>query len=591
MSAARPMSAALVPAWQVTDPAVLATRPWAKGYPEGVKLHIDYPVIPLHGLLLEAASTHPGVVATSFMGAKLLYKEVVEQAGRLATALAAFGIKKGDRVAIILPNLPQAVIAYYGISMAGGVAVEFNPLYVEREMEFQLSDCGAKAAVVLDLLYPRVAKVRERTKLENVIVTGIQDGLAFPLNLLYPIKAKKEKRWVNVTPGPGVHRWKEVLAKHPNSPPRVEVDPKCDPAILQYTGGTTGVPKGAMLTHYNLVANALQVAAWVPDCQRGKERILGVLPLFHVYGMTCIMNLGTALASTQILQPRFIIDDVLKAIAKEKPTLFPGAPTMYVGVINHPKAKEYDLRSIRACISGSAPLPVEVQTAFERITQGKLVEGYGLTEASPVTHANPIYGKNKIGTIGLPFPDTDCAILDLETGERELGPGEIGELAIRGPQVMLGYWNRPDENAKVFKNGWLLTGDIAKVDEEGYFTIVDRKKDMIIAGGFNIYPREIEEVLYTHPKVQEAAAVGIPDEYRGESVKVYLVLKQGETLTAEEVVEFCRKNMAKYKVPRAVEFRVSLPKTIVGKVLRRLLLEEELKQRAANDKTKESSGP
>lgn len=581
MSEARFLSALTDPTWQVTDPAELAARPWAKSYPKGAQLHIDYPKVPLHGLLLEAARTHPEVAATSFLGARLTYKTVAEQAGRLAAGLAALGVGKGDRVAIMLANCPQAVVAYYGVMMAGGIVVEFNPMYVERELEFQLRDSGAKVIIALDLVYPRIAKVRDVTPLQHIIVTGLQDGMAFPLNVLYPIKAKKEKRWVDVPAAPGVHRWPDFLKRYPNRPPAVEIDPVRDVALLQYTGGTTGTPKGAMLTHHNMVVNALQVGAWVPGCRRGAERILGALPLFHVYGMTCVLNLATALAATQILLPRFVIDDVLKTINKEKPTLFPGAPTMYVAVNNHPKVGQYDLRSIRACISGSAPLPVEVQTTFEKITGGRLVEGYGLTEASPVTHCNPIDGRNKIGCIGVPFPDTDCAIFDLDTGEKQLGPGEVGELGIRGPQVMLGYWNRPEENAKVFKNGWLLTGDIAKMDEDGYFAIVDRKKDMIIAGGYNIYPREVEEVLYMHPKVQEVAVVGVPDEYRGETVKAYVVVKAGQQLTAEDVIEFCRQNLARFKVPRMVEFRPSLPKTIVGKVLRRLLLEEELKKRAA----------
>ena len=582
MSEARLLSPVVDPVWQQTDPAELATRAWAKSYQKNVPQHIDYPKVPLHGLLLEAARTHPDVAATSFFGARLTYRALAEQAGRLATGLAALGVRKGDRVAIMLANCPQAVIAYYGVMMAGGVVVEFNPMYVERELEFQLRDSGAKVMIVLNLVYPRVAKVKDVTPLEHVIVTGLQDGMAFPLNLLYPVKAKKNKQWVEVKPAPGVHLWPNFLRMYPNHPPKMDIDPVRDVALLQYTGGTTGTPKGAMLTHYNMVVNAVQVATWTPRSQHGAERVMGALPLFHVYGMTCVLNMATYLAATQILVPRFVIDDVLKTINKEKPTLFPGAPTMYVAVNNHPKVADYDLKSIQTCISGSAPLPVEVQTTFEKITGGRLVEGYGLTEASPVTHCNPIEGGNKIGTIGIPFPDTDCAIFDLETGEKMLGPGEVGELAVRGPQVMLGYWNRPEENAKVFKNGWLSTGDIAKMDEDGYFAIVDRKKDMIIAGGYNIYPREVEEVLYTHPKIQEAAVVGIPDEYRGETVKAYVVVKAGQQLTAEEVVNFCRQNMARFKAPRTVEFRTSLPKTIVGKVLRRILLEEELKKRAAD---------
>lgn len=559
---------------QETDPEELKTRPWARNYPEGVRQHVDYPLMPVTGLLDEAVRTHPDNAAMIFMGARTTYRQLGERVARLATYLGRLGVKKGDRVCIMLPNLPQFVVSYYAVLRLGATVAAANPMYVERELEYLLNDSGAKVMIVLDLFYPRVKKVREKVALDHVIVTSIADALKFPLNLLYPIKAKREGHAVEVDWGPTVHRWKEALAAPPD-PPRVEVDPRRDVAVLQYTGGTTGVPKAAMLSHYNMVVNALQTAEWVPTSERGTERCLTVLPLFHSYGMTTAMNFPVAGAHTMILLPRWVTKDVLETIEKTKPTLFPGAPTMYVGINNYPEVKKYNLSSIKACISGSAPLPVEVQEQFEALTGGKLVEGYGLSESSPVTHCNPIYGKRVVGSIGLPFPDTDCCILDLETGERQLPAGEVGELAIRGPQVMLGYWNRPEETRATLKDGWLRTGDVARMDEDGFFYIVDRKKDLIIAGGYNIYPREVEEVLYTHPKVKEAAVIGVPDPYRGETVKAFIVLKEGEQATEEEIINYCRQQMAAYKIPRLVEFRSELPKTIVGKVLRRLLVEEE----------------
>ncbi len=560
---------------------------WGANYPEHLKRRLEYPDVPVFKLLEQSAERFPDNPATIFMGGRLTFKQLLDKVYRFAAALAALGVKKGDRVAIMLPNCPQAVIAYYGALKAGATVVEFNPLYVEREIEYQIKDSGSKVMVALDLLMGRITKVRESAGLEKVIWTSIKDFLPFPLNILYPIKARREGQLVEVPTGPGNYQFVDLLKKHPADPPEHEFDPSEDVACLQYTGGTTGVSKGCMLTHRNLVVNAVQVRNWMPDIEDGGERILTVLPLFHSYAMTTCMNLAALCGGTMILLPRFIIEDVLKAIDKYKPTLFPGAPTIYVAIINHPDVQKYDLKSIKACISGSAPLPVEVQKRFEELTGGRLVEGYGLSEASPVTHCNPVYGLRKVGCIGLPFPDTVSKIVDLETGEKELPIGETGELVLKGPQVMKGYWNRPDETAATLRDGWLYTGDIAKMDEDGYTYIVDRKKEMILASGYNIYPREIEEVLYEHPKVKEAAAIGVPDEYRGETVKVFIVLKEGEEATAEEIIDFCRDKLAKYKVPKLVEFREELPKTIIGKVLRRVLVEEERKKA---EKAEQSAG-
>ncbi|RJQ04482.1 MAG: long-chain fatty acid--CoA ligase [Bacillota bacterium] len=552
---------------------------WQANYPDHIGRHLDYPDLAVHQFLERSAEKYPDNLATVFMGGKLTFRQLIDKVYRFATALAALGVKKGDRVAVMLPNCPQMVIACYGILKAGGVVVAFNPLYVEREIQHQITDSGAKVMVALDLLHGRISNVRGPSGLDTVIWTGIKDFLPFPLKQLYPIKAKKEGMYVEIPPGPGDYQFTDLLKKYDPNPPSYEFDLDEDLCCLQYTGGTTGVSKGCMLTHRNLAVNAVQVSRWMPGLKEGGERVLTVLPLFHSYGMTCCMNLSAVLGAAMILIPRFIVADILKAIDRWKPTLYPGAPTMYIAINSHPDVKKYNLKSISACISGSAALPVEVQKTFEELTGGRLVEGYGLSEASPVTHSNPIYGLRKNGCIGLPFPDTVSKIMDIETGEKELPIGETGELVIKGPQVMKGYWNKPDETAVALRGGWLYTGDIAKMDEDGYTYIVDRKKELIIAGGFNIYPREIEEVLYEHPKILEAAAIGVPDEYRGETVKIFVVLKPGVEATAEEIIEYCRAKLAKYKVPKFVEFRSELPKTIVGKVLRRILADEERKKR------------
>jgi long-chain acyl-CoA synthetase len=512
------------------------------------------------------------------------YKELYEQSVQFANALASMGVSKGDRVAVMLPNCPQAVIAYYGTLFLGGIVVQTNPLYTERELKHQLSDSGAETIVCLDLLFGRVSAAREVSSLKNVIVTSIKDYLPFPKNLLYPFVQKRQNPTVTVdiTYGGDVHAFKQVLKKGGKTEPQTEIDIAKDLALLQYTGGTTGPAKGVMLSHRNLVVNAKQCGAWLYRTSDGNEVVLGALPFFHVYGMTVVMNFGIMTKAKLVILPRFEPEQVLKTIHKHKPTLFPGAPTMYIALLNHPDLKKYDLSSIQACISGSAPLPVEVQEKFQSVISGSLVEGYGLTEASPVTHANLIYGKQIRGSIGLPWPDTECAIFSGDTGEMA-EPGEIGELAVRGPQVMHGYWNQPEETAAVLRDGWLLTGDMGYMDENGYFFIVDRKKDLIIAGGFNIYPREVEEVLYEHPAVKEAVVIGVPDPYRGETVKAYLVLKEGVSCKEEDLNTFCRERLAAFKAPRLYEFRSELPKTMVGKILRRVLVEEEKEKQAAGE--------
>jgi len=561
-------------------------KPWLKFYDEGVPATIEYPDIPVHQALADAAARFPdraGVIFGAPLGRWLLdasisYRELNSLADRFAAALQKMGVQKGDRVAIHLPNCPQFVIGYYGALKAGAIVVPCNPLYVARELEYQLNDSGAETILSLSAFYNTIRSIRAKTPLKRVLVTNIKEYFPPLLRLLFTLaREKKEGHRVDIRGDPETYWFQDVLREAPSAPAPVEVTPQ-DTAVLLYTGGTTGIPKGAELTHRNLVSNSIAVGRW-GSIRQGQEVMMTALPLFHSYGMTVCMNCAIAGAATLVLipNPRDIVH-IMKAIEKHRATFYPGVPTMYVAINTHPRVKEFDLSSIIACLSGAAPLPVEVQQRFQELTGGKLVEGFGLTESGPVTHANPVYGLNKIGTIGIPIPDTEAKIVDVETGTQEMPIGEAGELIVRGPQTMKGYWNRPDETAQTLRDGWLYTGDIATMDEDGYFTIVDRKKDMIIAGGFNIYPREVEEVLYKHPKVQKAAVIGIPDPYRGETVKAYVVLKAGETATEEEIIAFCRDNLARYKVPTAVEFRSSLPETMVGKILRRALREEEMKK-------------
>ncbi|MBD8032234.1 long-chain-fatty-acid--CoA ligase [Solibacillus merdavium] len=553
----------------------MTEKVWFSSYPQEVPHVLELPEFPVHQFLTQAYESLPNKVAIHFMGRELTYKELYESAMKFANYLRSLGVEKGDRVAIMLPNCPQAVIAYYGTMYAGGIVVQTNPLYTERELQYQMADSGAKVILVMDILYPRVMKIMNKTSIENVIVTGIKDYLPFPKNLIYPFIQKKQYGFsVKVEHSGTNHLFTEVMKMAKMDKIELDFDFENDLALLQYTGGTTGYPKGVMLTHKNLIANTMMCDAWMYKCKKGEESILGILPFFHVYGMTTVIILSVMQQGKMILLPKFDAEQALKTIDKQKPTLFPGAPTMYIGLLNHPDLAKYDLSSIKACLSGSAPLPLEVQEKFEALTGGRLVEGYGLTETSPVTHANPIWENRINGSIGLPWPNTDSVIL--RSGETEILPvGEIGEIAVKGPQVMKGYWNRPEETAMTFADGWFLTGDLGYMDDKGYFYVVDRKKDMIIAGGFNIYPREVEEVLYEHEAIQECVVAGIPDPYRGETVKAYIVLKEGKSVTDKELNEFCRKNLAAYKVPRFYEFRAELPKTAVGKILRRTLIDEE----------------
>ncbi|OLN30939.1 long-chain-fatty-acid--CoA ligase [Desulfosporosinus metallidurans] len=532
-------------------------KQWVKSYPANVRYHIDYPYKTLGQMLDETVTKMPDTHAMIFGDQTVTYRQFGDQVNRFAGALADIGVVKGDRVGLMGPNCPQWEISFYALLKLGAIVVQTNPMYIEREIAYQMNDSGATTIIVLEMMYPRVKHILEETSLKRVVV----------FNFLAAVE-----------PAQGMYSYDDLI-KHDPVYPDAAINPIEDLAVLQYTGGTTGVSKGVMLTHYNLLANTLQVQEWDPNKEYGNERILTILPVFHVYGMTDCLNYAVALGATQIILPRFDVDQVLETIRVHKPTFFPGAPTMFMAINSHPRIAEYreSLVAIKSCTSGSAPLPLEVAQKFLEVThgEGNLVEGYGLSEASPVTHCNPLDRPTLAGSIGLPLPDTDYVIMDLETGDREIPVGEIGELCVRGPQVMKGYWKKPLETAETMRNGWLHTGDIARMDEDGFCFIIDRKKDIIIAGGFNIYPRDIEEVLYEHHKVKEVVVAGVPDLYRGETVKAYIVLQPNTEASEQEFIAFCKTRMAAFKVPRHVEFRDELPRTIVGKVLRRKLVEEE----------------
>jgi long-chain acyl-CoA synthetase len=561
---------------------LLVTHPWLRNYEEGVPVHLDIPDRPLTWLLDNTSRHYPNRTAIIYYGHKITYAQLSTLANRFAIGLQKIGVKKGDRVAIALPNIPQYLIAFFGALEAGAVVVPTNPLYTERELTHQLNDSGTTVIVMLDSFYPSVRNIRAQTALEHVIVTSPADFLPPLLRILYPLSQREVKvpepklGEKELKSDPTLHTLKSFLSGHKGSvtafnlPVPVASD---DLAVLQYTGGTTGLARGAMLTHRSVLSNAMQTRYWTPQLREGKEVSLCVAPFFHVYGLTVGMNLSILAAATMVLLPRFRTKDVLSAIRRYKPTLFPGIPTMYIAIMREAGEQHAQLQSIKYCISGAAPLPAKVQEDFEKMTGATLVEGYGLSEASPVTHCNPLTEKRRTGSVGLPLPDVEAIVVSLQTGE-QVPVGEVGEILVKGPNIMKGYWKREDETKAIFYKGWMRTGDIGKMDEEGYFYVVDRAKDMIIAGGFNIYPREVEEVLFRYPDIAEAAVVGVPDEYRGETVAAFIVLKPAVNPSEETqraIIAFCRKELASYKVPKVIEFRESLPKSLIGKTLRRAL--------------------
>ena len=524
---------------------------------KGASLSLEYESRPLYHVLDDAAKSHGHRAAVVFKDSTLTYSELLEQAERIAAALAEAGIAPGDRVAVLLPNLPELVAAFWGILKAGAVIVLSNPLYTEQELRHNLADAGARALISHERLWPKVDGLRESLGLVAVfLVPDAETRSSVPYD------------------GKRVFPWSALVSgKRGLSVPIP--DPRRDLALLQYTGGTTGVPKGAMISHYNILSNVRQIEAVLRLRVEEHHVFLAVLPLFHIYALTICVGVGAAVAGAVAPFPRFSPREVLQGIQTHRPTVFPGAPSLYIALLHQKDLSEYDLSSLRYCICGSAPMPFEYLRQFEEKTGAVVMEGYGLTEASPVTHLNTARKHGKPGSIGLPLPDTDAKIVDMDVGDLTLKTGVPGELIVRGPQVSLGYWNLPDETANTFRNNWLFTGDIAQMDEEGYFTIVDRKKDMVIVGGYKVYPREIDEVLHEHPLVKEAISVGMSHPTRGEVIKAFIVPVDGAKLSAEEVLAHCRKRLANYKIPRAVEFRDELPKSAVGKVLRRLLCERE----------------
>ena len=560
-------------------------RPWLASYPPDVPTEFAPPNVPLTRLLDDAAEAFPAGVAIAASGTTFTYRRLRELVDRFAGGLASLGVTAGDRVALVLPNCPQHVIAFFAVLRLGATVVQCNPLSTQPELTEQLTDCSPAAVICLDRTLETVERVRSAVGVQHVIVTSLADylpgGQRLRLRLPLPsARAQRARLVADVSPSAGVRQFR-TLAEHKNRAAQASLDPVTAVAVLQYTGGTTGTSKAAKLSHANLVANAYQMRLWLPEATSGREVTLAVLPLFHVYGLTLCLLMTVLLAGRLVLLPRFDLDLVFDAIDEEHPTLFPGVPPIYQALLDAPRLRRTDMRSIRACVSGAMKLPVDVQERFERVTGGRLVEGYGTTEASPATHCAPLSGPRRPGSVGLPLPGTDARIVDPDDPHRVLPLGEPGELAVRGPQVFLGYWSSDTGDQPLLDDGWLLTGDIATMDQDGFFTIVDRKKDLVIAGGFNIYPAEVESVIRAHDAVADCCVIGLPDRYRGETVKAFVVPRPGAELSESDVLEHCASRLSAYKVPKLVELRDDLPRTAMGKALRRLLVAEELAKRDA----------
>ena len=547
-------------------------RFWHRAYAPQIAPSIAYENLTLPAALERVARNYPDNTALIMMGKKITYRQLDDEVNRFANALTGLGVGKGDKVAIILPNMPQMVIATYALFRLGAVAVMNNPLYTERELSYQLSDSDSTMAICMDLLVPRILSIKDRTRIETVISCHLRDYLPFPLKQLFPILKKPMHR--RTQPSEGVLEFTDLLRGAPPEAPRTDVSFD-DLACLMYTGGTTGVSKGVMLNHGNVSVNVQQLTTWLFDAEEGRETVIGILPFFHAAGFTGGMNHCIYRGFAHVLVPRPDADTLFKLTVKHRPAYFGCVPTLYVGFLNHPDFRKHDFSFIKMCLSGAAPLALETLREWEERVGAPIMEVYGMTELSPVSHANPWRANMKPGSVGVPLPDTDCRIVDVETGNRDLGIGESGEILLKGPQMSRGYYKKPEETAEAFRDGWFRTGDIGYMDDEGYLYIVDRKKDMVIAGGFNIYPREIDEVLFEHPKIKEACAVGLPDPYRGETVKAFIVPREGESLTEKEVVAYCKEKLAAYKVPKQIEFVKDLPKSAIGKVLRRELREME----------------
>jgi len=565
---------------------VISPRPWYRFYDPGVPPMLALEQLTVPQFLERAAADHPHAPALIFFNRRLTYRQLKNHVDRFATALERLGVTKDSRVAIQLPNLPQTVIAYYATLSLGAQVVLTNPLYTPRELEHQWTDAGCRVAIVMDALYAsRIRAVRARLPIEQYVIASIPEYMRFPMNVLARFKLSRTDppRVVRVAPESGVHFFRKLVRN--TAPERLKTRPVPDDlAVLQYTGGTTGVSKGAMLTHRNLAANLQQTVAWFTGTKRGHEVMLTAIPLFHSFGMTATMNFPVSMAAAMVVLPDpRDIKAIVRSIVEHRVTLLPAVPAIFNSILNYPNIERLDLRSVQRCFSGSAALAEDVLQRFEALTGSRIVEGFGLSEASPVTHLNPLYGTRKTGSIGVPIPNTESKTVSVDDGVTETAPGQPGELAIRGPQIMRGYWNMPEETAHALRDGWLYTGDLAVIDEDGYHRIVGRKKEMIVVSGYKVFPDEVDGVLMSHPAVFEAATIGVPDEKRGERVKSFVVLKPGQAATAEQLLAFSRENLAAYKVPRAIEFRSELPKSGALKILRRALVEEELaKTKAAN---------
>jgi long-chain acyl-CoA synthetase len=544
--------------------------PWLDHYPDGVHWAAEIPVCALHEQLDRVCQLYPEHVCVEFKGRAFTYREIGEKVVRFARGLHEMGLGKGSRVGIYLPNCPQYIVAYYGILRAGATVVNYNPLYSPRELEHQIQDSKTEVMVTLSLkmLYDKLALMLDKTCLHTIIVSEMSDGLSLAKGTLFNLAKSKD---IADIPFDDAHVPYARMMEYPPIVRTADIQPERDIAVIQYTGGTTGVPKGVVLTHANLSANICQTRMWFTSLQDGNETIMGVLPFFHVFAMTAVMNFAISSGFRIILHPRFELKSVLDDIVKYRPSLIPGVPTMFATMVNYAKISKYDLRSLKMCFSGGAPLPLEVKRKFEELTGAKLFEGYGLSESSPVVACNPIFKENKTGSIGMPFPATILEVVDKDDEVTLLPQGEIGEICIRGPQVMQGYWNKPEETEKVLKNGRLHTGDLGYMDEDGYFFIVDRKKEMILSGGYNVYPRTIEEVLYQHPAILEAAVIGVSHELRGQVPKAFVVLKEGQSLTEREIKDFLKDRLSAYAHPHMYEFRDALPKSMIGKILKKEL--------------------
>ena len=552
--------------------------PWLKFYDAGVIPDAFCDAESLCEIFDNSVRNYAERTAVSFSGIKMSYARLGQLVDAMAAGLQEHGLRPGDRVALMMPNLPQMIISLFAVLKAGGVFVMINPMYMERELSFLINDSEAEMLIALDAFWPKINAARSELPVKKYFITSISDYLPFPKNYLYKFKNRAEIRKYNlVYDNQSVFRWSELMQGR-QTPDKVEITPDTL-AALQYTGGTTGEAKGVMLSHYNFCVNVYQLINFLtPSVAKQRHVFPAVLPYFHVYGLMVAMFAPIALGAKIVPFPRFAPHELLKCMSEEQATIFGGSPAMFMALLKTKEIKVCDLSSLTACICGSAPIPVEHLKQFKEITGMGICEGYGLTEASPITHLNPMHGLQKTGSIGVPLPGTEAKIVDMDLGSVEVPTNKAGELIIRAPQVMQGYWRRPDDNANTLRNGWLYTGDIATMDDDGYFYIVDRKKDMAIVGGYNVYPREIDEVLHEHPKIKDAVSVGIPHPSKGEIIKAFIVPEDNVTLTKAEVLTYCRERLAQFKVPRQVEFRKELPRTIVGKVLRRELRAEEIEK-------------